>query len=871
VLLSNALLISSAILYFILIYRLRSLRHAVLIFRTQMKEKAIAVIFCLLFGVGFGAGGTFALAKMFGMLDTWRLTRGWVEVDATVVNADLKTHTGSDSTTYKVTARYRYRFDGRDYEGTHIGLDDQGSDNIGDWHRDHYRQLTRARDTRQPIRVWVDPGAPANAVVDRELRWPKVLFLIPFATLFPLISLGAWWMLWKTFTASRESASASVRHPANAIRITSNAKIGARGAWVFALFWNLIAFPMAALVLTHGFRWGIETVVLIFPLVGLGLLWWAIRFSLQNTRLGELTLTLDSQSPALGQSIAGTIAFEKSSPDLVYVVSLRCENADSRGDGVSVSTVWNKELRLRANGRALRFEFAPPTNLPPTEPDAPVHHRWRILIQPESGAFERSFDVVMAAANANASTSAVGQMRPTSSYAAASVAEPVAIPATLATITERTGTLTIVYAPNRSRSSGIALIVFGTIFGTVAWFLLRQELTARLIGAMFAACAFGLALGGSYCFYRPLSVTIDRNGARVVRSSIFGRKQENFAASDVKSLMPIVSYSTSSTNRQTDYYAIHALLKDGRRIALGGSIASSAVAEALIARIRAALGSDAIVVAPIETASTNASSTRTPLDQERAAYLKNWIRRGALAFGLITMAVFWLPSVFEMWSDRHAPAGTSEWNAPNQAPAPASRPRGGDSWFGAMDANDLPTLQALVRGGADVNAINARGSTALMLAASKGQTEIARWLIEAKANVNYTVAQTGHFQGRTPLINAAMTNHPAVVELLLDAGAHSEPMDHLGWPVAHYAAYGGCTDCLRALKQRGFNIDFAVPGNRGETPIMVAARMGQIETIRALIELGANPRAKDRQGENVYSWARFYTQPAAMELLEPYQ
>ena len=40
---------------------------------------------------------------------------------------------------------------------------------------------------------------PAAAMIDRRLRWGILLLLLPFATLFPLVSAGALWLLVKTW------------------------------------------------------------------------------------------------------------------------------------------------------------------------------------------------------------------------------------------------------------------------------------------------------------------------------------------------------------------------------------------------------------------------------------------------------------------------------------------------------------------------------------------------------------------------------------------------------------------------------------------------------------------------------------------------
>jgi ankyrin repeat protein len=61
----------------------------------------------------------------------------------------------------------------------------------------------------------------------------------------------------------------------------------------------------------------------------------------------------------------------------------------------------------------------------------------------------------------------------------------------------------------------------------------------------------------------------------------------------------------------------------------------------------------------------------------------------------------------------------------------------GDALYSAIRANGLARLQAMLDGGADVNASDPRGgSTLLMHASAAGSVESMKLLIDRKANVN---------------------------------------------------------------------------------------------------------------------------------------
>ncbi|HMP03062.1 MAG TPA: PQQ-binding-like beta-propeller repeat protein [Gemmatales bacterium] len=92
--------------------------------------------------------------------------------------------------------------------------------------------------------------------------------------------------------------------------------------------------------------------------------------------------------------------------------------------------------------------------------------------------------------------------------------------------------------------------------------------------------------------------------------------------------------------------------------------------------------------------------------------------------------------------------------------------------FAALRAGDVAAVRQLLDDGVDVNSKNEFGLTALAYAASAGQVDLVKLLIERKANVN----QADSYYGMSPLVWAAFQNHPAVAKELLAAGASGEVM-----------------------------------------------------------------------------------------------
>lgn len=269
-----------------------------------MKAKLVMVIIALLFAIGFGAGGAFGIYHLYSEVNGWWQARSWQPVAATVLATQLQESATDDGTTYKATALYRYEVNGHRYNSTRVCVS-IGSDNLGNWQRNHYLQLEAARREGRTINVWVDPAQPERAVFDREIRWSMVALTVPFATVFPLVALGALWVLLKGLSAPARSYNDAPKLEPNPAEIKSDARSSARGLWLFATLWGLIAFPIALVAVPeqfgHSWTWFL---VMLFPLVGIGLIWAAIVRSLRLSRHGEVLITLQPAQPRLGESLA---------------------------------------------------------------------------------------------------------------------------------------------------------------------------------------------------------------------------------------------------------------------------------------------------------------------------------------------------------------------------------------------------------------------------------------------------------------------------------------------------------------------------------------------------------------------------------------
>jgi ankyrin repeat protein/serine/threonine protein kinase len=170
----------------------------------------------------------------------------------------------------------------------------------------------------------------------------------------------------------------------------------------------------------------------------------------------------------------------------------------------------------------------------------------------------------------------------------------------------------------------------------------------------------------------------------------------------------------------------------------------------------------------------------------------------------------------------------------------------------------------LLEKGADVNAKNDNGETALMWAAKNGHIKIVQHLLEKGADVNAKIESNvwRNGGGLTALIIAAANGHTEIVKLLLEKGAdvnaktESSVWDNGGGLTALIsAAAKGHTETVQLLLEKGADVN--AKKDNGETALMGAARDGHTEIVKLLLEKGADVNAKDINGGTALMWAAY--------------
>ena len=187
-------------------------------------------------------------------------------------------------------------------------------------------------------------------------------------------------------------------------------------------------------------------------------------------------------------------------------------------------------------------------------------------------------------------------------------------------------------------------------------------------------------------------------------------------------------------------------------------------------------------------------------------------------------------------------ASTAAQTAKRSSAGPTVHPHGflGQDLFIAIGRRDLAGVQALLKRGADVNARNSLAMTPLIIAAASGQPDVMQVLMQAGAEIEPATPYG------TPLTFASMDGIVPEIQLLLAKGANPDPSRPDGITVLMMLSRTGPAMMVSELLKRGAKVN--ARDNWGATPLDFAARAGNLEAGQLLLDSGALVDSADNAG-----------------------
>lgn len=219
---------------------------------------------------------------------------------------------------------------------------------------------------------------------------------------------------------------------------------------------------------------------------------------------------------------------------------------------------------------------------------------------------------------------------------------------------------------------------------------------------------------------------------------------------------------------------------------------------------------------------------------------------------------------------------------------------------------NLNKVKELIEAGASVNAHFPNGLSVLSAAAFDGNKELCELLLSSGADIEGQPLPESFGASHTPLIAAAINGHKEVAELLILFGANVNAQVKDGQTALLLASYYGHLEFVNILLAAGSDVNVRLPVNEeynvsgetalttalierhsevakslilagadlnvqstyGWTPLMRAARNGDIEIVKLLLEKGADKSLKMHYSTlTAADWAELSRNPEVIALL----
>lgn len=558
-----------------------------------MKGKIFLFLFALPF---FGAGVWMGYSAGANLVDAWQM-RQWLPVQGTLIRAGYDTHSGDDSDTYEAYADYSYVVNGRQYRSNRVGISG-GADNIGDYQQDMGRYLGGVRSRGESIVIFANPDDPSDSIIDPTVRWGLIGFKSIFLFTFGGVGLGLMIFLFRAPKAKDLSAPEYRDSPwlANdkwqSATVKSDSKAAMWGSWAFAAFWNLVSAPLPFVIYAEVTEKDNMAALLglMFPLVGIWMISWAVKSTLEWRRFGLAPVTLDPYPGAIGGHVGGTIdvklPYDDNSQFLVTLTNLQSYVSGSgKNRSRKEKAKWQDTQVAHATtgpmGSRLSFRFDVPNDLAASDADQSEdsYYIWRLNLSADLPGVDinRDYEIPVYATGENSSQ--LSEFSIKQARTEQSKMDVLAIES-LANINYSAGGRSMYFPMGRNQMAGFSGLLFGGIFGGAGWYLIRYE-NHPLMGGLFGFMGILILLSAIYAVLNSLEVLQAGGDLKTVRRILgIPVKRGRMRRADFVRFKKKASTKIQSGKRHAIYYTVSAVDSNGQSLVVGEGFKGASQADA---------------------------------------------------------------------------------------------------------------------------------------------------------------------------------------------------------------------------------------------------------------------------------------------------
>jgi hypothetical protein len=442
-------------------------------------------------------------------------------------------------------------------------------------------------------------------------NWREGLFFLLFAVVFGGVGFGGIALVLAGKGKLEEQEKLKARHPDEpwlwqtdwaSARVGDASRLGLWASWAFALLWNLVSIPAGyagvRAALFENNKAGM--IALLFPLVGVGLVVWAVRTTVRFKKYGSSRFELSTLPGVIGHTIAGAVRIPSLlEPAEGFYTTLSCvRQITTRGKDSSTteSILWQEERNIRgepsrdASGMATRIPiaFRLPADAQPcdsTNPNDRVLWRLKVSASVPGVDYASVFEVPVFRTAASARPLSEDEDRLTHDQLVPSNYRQPA--GSRIAVTANLRGVEIYFPAARNLGAATGGTVFTVLWIAIVWFLIHVK-APLLFPIVFGLFGLLLIYGTLQLWLGVSRVTVNTNTVAVASGYISPGRERSLSAGEITDISTSIGMQAGST----PYYDLAIVLKNGKKVIAGRSVRDKREAEWLAITMKRALGLD---------------------------------------------------------------------------------------------------------------------------------------------------------------------------------------------------------------------------------------------------------------------------------------